>query len=73
VTVEPPIVNVAPPEVIVPAPVVNVDTREFALAVEALKDAIMQQPRPEPSPVIRREVKRDDAGRIVEIIEHRGS
>jgi hypothetical protein len=73
VVVEPPVVNVAPPEVTIEAPVVNIDSKEFTVAIRELKDAIMAQPKAEePSPVTRREVKRDDAGRIVEVIDHRG-
>ena len=73
VVVEPPVVNVAPPEVHVEAPIVNVDPKEFSVALRELRDAIIAQPKAEElSPVTRREVKRDDAGRIVEVIDHRG-
>lgn len=74
INVEPAVVNVAPPAVTVDAPVTNVDTSAFAAAIAELKEALLRQEAPpsEPPPVIRREVKRDSAGRIIEVIDHRG-
>lgn len=76
-SVPPPIVNIAPPVVNVAAPDVHVDapdTKSFTDALNMLREAIERQEQlaAEPKPVTRREVIRDDAGRIVEVIDHRG-
>lgn len=85
VNVEPPIVNVAPPAVNVEPPVVNVAppivnidndglVTSFTDALNMLRAAAeAAKPDPVEPPVIRREVKRDKFGRIVEVVDHRGS
>ena len=63
-----PVVNVEPAQV-------HLDTQPFAAAIKELKEALLKQagsvPKP-PGPVLRREVVRDDDGRIIEVIDHRG-
>ena len=68
-----PVVNVAPPVVNVAAPEVHMSTESFTDALATLKDEIIRATTTRPEqPVIRREVKRDAAGRIIEVIDHRG-
>lgn len=57
-----PVVNVA----VEPA---VVDASPIAEAIKELRDLIVSQPTPEPR-TVRRQVIRDDAGRIVEVIDH---
>jgi phage portal protein BeeE len=72
VNVEAPVVNYEAPSITVEAPVV--DTAPLAKVIAGLKEALARQAEEPkaPSPVIRREVKRDPNGRIIEVIDHRG-
>ncbi len=83
VNVEPPIVNVAPPVVNVEPPVVNVaptpvtvppvDMTPISDAIKELRASLAELKAEKPEqPVVRREVKRDQYGRITEVIDHRG-
>lgn len=72
VNVPPAIVNVAPPMITVEAP--PPDVTSFTTVLADLKEALVRQAEEPkaPGPVLRREVKRDAAGRIIEVIDHRG-
>jgi len=65
VNVEPPVVNVAPTEV-------TIDTEPMARLLAELKETITQREiePPREKRIVRREVKRDGAGRIIEVIDH---
>jgi phage portal protein BeeE len=74
---EPPVVNVPAPIVNVETPAITVEAQDnapFLIALQDLKEAINRQPVAAPALelVVRREVKRDEAGRIIEVIDHRG-
>jgi hypothetical protein len=70
VNIEAPVVNVEPPQVNVAA--AAIDTTSFADALRDLREIIVEQKAvtPKVKPVVRREVMRDENGRIIEIIDH---
>ena len=68
VNVSPPDVHYAPPDINVEAPTVNVDTTAFSEAVSELRETVLTK---KTTVLLRREVKRDASGRIVEVVDHR--